>query len=147
MWRVISGVVVLASIVWGFAVLGSPATQKLYKYDLVKINNLQEINNYITSFYAENGKLPENLENTGNIGYYPNFVDPQTNKPYEYIKKDALNYSLCAEFNKASDSRLDKLSTPSAYPYGGISGIHPAGRHCFEQKVNTNIYSKPIQIR
>jgi hypothetical protein len=147
MWRVISGLLVLCSIVWGFTVLGSPATQKLYKYDTAKINSLQEINNYITSFYAENGKLPENLENTGSLAYYPNIIDSQTNKPYEYIKKDALSYSLCAEFNKASDSRMDKLSTSSVYPYGGVSGIHPAGRYCFEQKVNANSYLKSVPIR
>ncbi|MSU45009.1 MAG: hypothetical protein EXS47_00030 [Candidatus Zambryskibacteria bacterium] len=147
-WRVVTGVVILGSIVWGFSVLGSPATQRLYKYDNQKISNLQEINNYIQNFYSQNGKLPENLTEAGSLDYMPNVIDQQTKKPYEYVRKDALNYSLCAEFNKASDSRMDKLgSTAVMYPYGGpgIFGAHPAGRYCFEQKINPNMFAKPLR--
>lgn len=147
-WRVFSAAVILGSIVWGFVVLGSPATQRLYKHDTQKINNLMEINNYVTNYYATNGKLPDNLNDTSSLGYIPVIVDPQTQNPYEYIKKDALKYSLCAEFNKASDPRMDKLSSSQAmYPYGSVFGPHPAGRHCFEQTVNPNMYAKPAPKR
>lgn len=145
-WRIFTGVVILASIVWGFSVLGSPATQRLYKNDTQKINNLQEINNYVQSFYSQNGRLPENLNDVSTLGYLPNFTDPQTGKPYEYIRKGTLNYSLCAEFNKASNERMDKLAASNAtYPYGGIMGPHPAGRYCFEQIVNPNTYIKVVR--
>lgn len=145
-WRILTGVVILASIVWGFSVLGSPATQRLIKHDSQKMSDLQEINNYVQSFYAQNGKLPENLSDAGTLGYLPNFTDLQTGKPYEYIRKDALNYSLCAEFNRASNSRMDNLASRSAvYPNGGIFGSHPAGRHCFEQVINPNMYAKPLR--
>lgn len=144
-WRVLTGVVILASIIWGFSVLGSPSTQRLYKHDNQKMNNLQEINNYIQNAYAQNGRLPESLTDAGSLGYVPSIVDPQTNKPYEYIRKSATSYSLCAEFNKASDERMDKMTYPAAYPYGGMFGAHPAGRHCFEQTINPNMYSKPLR--
>jgi len=136
-WRIIAVVVVTASIVLGFTVLGSPNTQRLLKADNQKMNNLMEINNYVQSYYVQNGKLPENLNETTSLGYYPNLIDPQTNKPYEYIKKDSLRYSLCAEFNKAS---ITSKSSYSEAPYlrGAVFGTHPAGRYCFEQTINPN---------
>lgn len=147
-WRVVSGVIILCSIIWGFVVLGSPATQRMYKRDIQKMNNLQEINNYVTSFYSMNGALPINLNDVSTLGYVPTLTDSQTGKPYEYIRKDALSYSLCAEFNKASDPRIDKINSSQAiYPYGSVFGSHSAGRHCFDQKINPNMYSKPVPIR
>jgi len=147
-WRVVSGVIILGSIIWGFAVLGSPSTQRMYKHDIQKMNNLQEINNYVTSFYSTNGTLPVNLNDVSSLGYLPTLNDPQTGKPYEYIKKEALNYSLCAEFNKASDQRMDKMNSSQAiYPYGSVFGSHPAGRYCYDQKINPNMYSKPAPMR
>ncbi|MES3004723.1 MAG: DUF5671 domain-containing protein [Patescibacteria group bacterium] len=142
-WRIFAAALILISIVLGFAVLGSPATQRKYKQDNHKMNNLQEINNFITSFYAENEKLPETLNDSMGLGYYPIIIDSQTQKPYEYIKTGDLTYSLCAEFNLPSDPKMESISAPrDMYYYGGISGVHPAGRHCFEQTINPNTYSK-----
>lgn len=140
-WRVVSGVLVFGSIILGFAVLGSPDTQRLLKADNLKMSNLTEINSYIQNFFSQNGKLPDNLNEASSLGYYPNLIDVQTKKPYEYIKRGSLNYSLCAEFNKASGVEV----TPQAYPYGSSFGSHPAGRHCFEQTINPNSYISPIR--
>jgi len=141
-WRVVSGVVILASIAWGFAVLGSPATQRLYKYDDQKVMALQNINNYVTSYYQMKESLPASVgEIQTNEPYATLPVDPQTNKPYEYKKTGNLTYELCAEFNKATNNRGQK-NLSIAYPYGtgDMTWTHPAGHYCFKQTINPNMF-------
>lgn len=143
-WRLFSGAVILASIVWGFVVLGSPHTQRLYKYDQQKVNELMNINSEISNYYNTKGVLPRNLADITATAYFIVVTDSQTKKPYEYEKTGETTYNLCAEFNKSSNEK-DKLNS-TAYPYG-MSWTHPAGRHCFAQNVNPGIYTKPVLLR
>ncbi|OGI72977.1 hypothetical protein A3D42_03065 [Candidatus Nomurabacteria bacterium RIFCSPHIGHO2_02_FULL_41_18] len=146
-WRVIATAVVLASIIWGFLVLGSPRTQRLYKYDDQKVRDLMNIDSQITSFFMTKGTLPATMEENVNINtYFIPPIDEQTGKPYEYKKLNSIKYELCAEFNKAS-SENSKLSERNLYPYGNISWAHPEGKHCFTQTIDTTLYSKPLPIR
>lgn len=146
-WRVIAGVIVIGSIIWGFAVLGSPRTQRLIKYDQQKVNDLQNINNRVTNFYADKGYLPKNMEEAMSYeNYYVTQVDSQTQKPYEYEKINETTYNLCADFNKASNNETRNgkmMSAPIRDPYSTRSWVHPAGRYCFEQTINPNLYRKP----
>ena len=144
-WRIFAGVIILGSIVWGFAVLGSPATQRLYKYDEQKVNKLTGINSEIANYYSAKGVLPRTLADITAVSHYLTVTDSQTGKPYEYEKKNDTTYNLCAEFNKASNEK-DKSKPTFQYPYG-VSWTHPAGRYCFPQTVNPNVYSKPVIFR
>lgn len=151
-WRIIAGAIVIGSIVWGFSVLGSPRTQRLIKYDEQKVSDLQNINNQVTSFYSNKGYLPKNMEEV--ISYQNSYVtqtDSQTQKPYEYEKTTDTTYNLCAEFNKASNNekRDGKIMTaPIRDPYSTRSWVHGAGRYCFEQTINPNMYryTKPMPV-
>lgn len=146
-WRFFATFVLISSIIWGFAVLGSPRTQRLYKYDEQKVSDLQNINRQISSYYSNKGALPKTIEEMSNGNYYVAQVDPQNKKAYEYIKTTETAYSLCAEFNKASQDEKNSRNNYSMYPYGGV-WIHPAGHYCFNETVNPdNIYSKPFPIR
>ena len=145
-WRIIAGVIVLGSIVWGFSVLGSPRTQRLYKYDEQKVNDLQNIKNQITNYYSNKGTLPKNIEEMkANGSYYISEIDPQNQKPYEYQKVDNITYNLCAEFNKYTNSS-GKNQILMMNDYNGRSWTHPAGRYCFEQTINQNLYLKPVPL-
>src|SRR3989344_2215261 len=127
-WRLFAGFIVLGSIVWGFAVLGSPATQRLYKYDEQKINDLMSINSEIINYYNNKEVLPRDLADITAGAYYITVTDAQTGKLYDYKKKTATTYNLCAEFNKSSkDNNMPESS--ALYQYGGISWSHPEGRH------------------
>ncbi len=142
-WRVVAGVIIFGSIIWGFSVLGSPRTQRLFKYDQQKVNDLQQINNAITSQYELKGTLPNNLAELFVTQSYIPQTDQQTQKSYEYEKVSNTAYKLCAEFNKALTNN-GYYANPREF--GGM-WIHPAGRHCFEQTVNPNMYSKPVPLR
>ena len=138
-WTVVTAVIILGSIVWGFSVLGSPRTQQLLKYDEQKVNNLQNLNSQVVSYYSEKGTLPNLIKDMENGNYYIQIMDPQTQKPYEYQKINNTTYNLCAEFNKASDG-ANQLTQPNP---DNKSWKHSAGRYCFVQTINPNIYSYP----
>lgn len=143
-YRVVASVVVIGSIVWGFAVLGSPQTQRLFKYDDQKINDLININNAVDNYYSMRQVLPKDFAELATINYYMSVVDAETQKPYEYIVTGNNSYQLCAEFNKASNE--DTVSS-QAYPMGGFSWTHGAGRHCFTRSVNLDNFPVEKYIR
>jgi len=144
-WRGIALFIIVGSILWGFAVLGSPSTQRMYKYDNQKINDLSNTTGSINNYYADNGKLPESLDELGKIEYYYVIrTDSQTNVPYEYKKITDVQYEVCAVFNKPSNNHFNPSD---ARMYGVVSWEHTEGRNCFVQTVNPNMYSKPIPVR
>ncbi|MFZ2620908.1 MAG: DUF5671 domain-containing protein [Minisyncoccia bacterium] len=145
MWRSFALAIVLGSIVWGFSVLGSPRTQRLYKYDEQKINDLTNINSQIEMYYTTKGVLPNSLNDVAGVSYSIIPVDLQTTKSYQYEKTGNTTYKLCAEFNKATPD----ATQPNIYarPIGYVSWAHPVGNYCFELTINPNMYSKPVPIR
>jgi len=144
MWVGIAVIVILASIVWGFVVLGSPRTQQLYKYDDQKVNDLMTINNEVLNYYQQKAGLPgslADLSSTNNYFVLP--VDEQTKQQYEYVLvgQSAKAYQLCATFNKASNNN-NGMSYPVAQPYyGGVqTWTHPAGHYCFTETIPVSQY-------
>lgn len=136
-YLVLSLVVVVASIVWGFAVLGSPRTQQLLKYDTQKVNDLQSLNNQVQSYLSSKGALPKNIDELKSLNYYSSLKDQQTGKLYEYVKVSETEYNVCADFNKASPS--EEGGGYMAPPlYGYTNWTHPAGHYCFKEKVENN---------
>ncbi|MFA6520517.1 MAG: DUF5671 domain-containing protein [Candidatus Paceibacterota bacterium] len=144
-YRIVALVIIVGSIVWGFAVLGSPRTQQLLKYDEQKVADLSSINDAIQNFYSMKNTLPKDLAELTTINYYVNQNDIQTQKPYEYKKTGALTYDLCAEFNKDNKVEVTKPNT-YARPMGYVSWVHGAGYYCFSQTINpNNIYPPKYQ--
>lgn len=141
MWRVFAIVLVVGSIILGFSVLGSPATQRKLKYDEQKVNHLVGLDSSIQNFYATKSKLPKDFTELSTLNYYIEQIDPQTKKAYEYIVKSATTYELCAEFNSASTERSD---ASYAYMYGGASWTHPVGKHCFARTIDPRDYPTKI---
>jgi uncharacterized membrane protein/type II secretory pathway pseudopilin PulG len=143
-WLTVAVVIILSSIVWGFAVLGSPRTQRLYKYDDQKVNDLTNINSAIQNYYSTKSALPKDFTELGTINYYVTQLDAQTQKPYEYKITGSTTYELCADFNKASPD----TTQPSNYtrPIGYTSWTHPVGRYCFTQAISPNQYGKPVLL-
>jgi len=144
-WAEVSLAVVFCSIVLGFSVLGSPATQRMLKYDQQKVGDLQNINSQVINYYSNKGTLPKTLDEIGNTGYYISEVDAQSGKTYEYQKTSNTTYNLCADFNKTSDDK--NVTTSHINPYDGDTWVHGAGHYCFSQTINQNLYSKPVPVR
>ncbi len=143
-WTIVSSLVIVLCIVWGFSVLGSPRTQQLIKYDEQKVSDLQNIENSIQNFYSLKGVLPKDFsELEAQQNYFINTKDTQTGALYEYEKTSDTSYNICAVFNK----ELTKNDYTARFgPYGGSVWLHGAGRYCFPETINPNIYSKPVPV-
>lgn len=146
-WFYASCLVIFASIIWGFIVLGSPRTQQLLKYDEQKVNDLQVMRSEIMNFYSTKGFLPKDLQELSSSNYYNalGYNDKQTNKSYAYEKDTDLTYKICAEFNR--ETTPDKNKYNYTYVTSVSEWSHPAGYYCFDQKVQVNNYAptqKPL---
>lgn len=143
-WLGISLVIIAASIIWGFSVLGSPRTQRLLKYDAQKISDLQSLEWQVINYWQVNGMIPEN---------WPNMMaDVQTGSSYEYRKTGNMMFELCANFNR--ENMMGQNGYPGMmranYPtkIGAVSNDnwnHNMGRHCFSRTIDPIAY--PTQVR
>jgi hypothetical protein len=144
-WVIAATVVILGVIIWGFSVIGSPRTQRLYKYDEQKVADLSSMTYNIENYYRTKSALPATLSDVAKQQQYPLPRDEQFDKEYEYTKTGDKTYQLCADFNKASQDEAAYSRAPNYQnPW-----LHPAGHHCFSQTVtiDTPLYGKPMPVR
>lgn len=147
-WLFSAVVIILLSIVLGFVVIGSPKSQRLKNYDLEKINDIQQLQSSVVSFWQINGNLPQNLsEVAGQYGYF-DLNQPDSKKPYEYSIVSPNSFEVCADFNfdsknnnPYSRSVIDtkyNYTTPSDWSY-------KEGRSCFTYVINEEIYKPNVR--
>jgi len=121
-WAAIAATVaVVAVVILGFRVLGSPGTQRIVQSDLRTVRALAELAQQINGKWANAGKLlPRDLKN------FPSAAaqEPVSGKSFGYRTKSSSEYELCATF--ARDNRNDP-AVNTADPW-----IHPKGDYCFQ---------------
>ncbi len=134
-------VVVLAAVVGGFVLMGSPFTQRERRLDQQKVNDLQSLQWQIITYWQERQTLPPaltDLERGIDRGPVPH--DPETDQPYEYRTTAAEKFELCANFYQPTP-------TPRGRPFAPVASIsarvpvmedwqHQAGRACFERTID-----------
>lgn len=154
LFGVIAAIAVLASIVSGFLIIGSPSTARMIRFDEQKVQQLSELQWRILNYWQQKQKLPTNLmELNDSISGFTVPMDPQTGEAYEYEAAGALTFKLCATFNKdSSERRRTSRSGSVAMPIGaGIKGEnnweHGVGRVCFDRTIDPELYRpyKPVQ--
>lgn len=144
-WVVVAAVI--ASIVAGFAIAGTPGEQRKLRFDQERVNNLSEIQSHVVNYWQVNQSLPESLNAIENDLTFHASVDPETQVSYEYERTGDRTFELCATFDAPSPSHKAR---PDTY-YPGISDTetweHGEGRHCFERTINPELYLKPTATR
>lgn len=141
-------VLILASIVAGFLIIGTPWEARQYRLDQEKIMHLQSLQWQIVSYWQQKQTLPESLsELTDPISgsYVP--VDPETGQMYGYRATGPLSFELCAEFSTANQGgRPDRMITavplePKTQVHvGGDTWDHEAQPTCFERTIDPDRY-------
>lgn len=151
---IVASVVILATIIWGFAVMGSPQSQRLFRYDNQKINDLQNIQWQVISYWQMNGTLPANL---AELKAQQNVIiprDTQFEKDYEYKGTGTMTFELCADFNKEDMANRYQYAdvAPVGYPTSAKVSViqnnnwnHKAGRQCFSRVIDPVAY--PTQVK
>lgn len=150
---VFMSLVVIASIVASFFVMGSPATQRKLRDDSTRINDLQSIQYAIADYYNSKEGLPDELSDLSD-GFSGRYIDsdPRTGESYEYIPGEGTSFVICATFELASpviDKGKVDLSewriremVKEVKQWG-----HKAERTCFEREVDEDVYGiKPMRL-
>ena len=128
MFSVASSLVVAAAVIWGFALVGSPGTTRLQRFDQQRLDDLQTIFREIQSLCRDpdikdelTNPLPATLEELAKLARYEriNLTDPETGQRYGYTVKDGTTYELCATFSLERDSDME------------VFWNHPSGKHVF----------------
>lgn len=160
----IKSVVFVALLIWfAFSVMGTPQEQRLLRFDEKRMQDLQNIQWQVISFWQQKEKLPEDLKELANpIAGWTTPVDPEFSKgvSYEYKKLADLKFELCATFSAEMPQGWQEYSkgggimpmmdfegrdmAVSSYPYPGggnnESWDHEVGRTCFERTIDPDIY-------
>lgn len=152
-------VIVLAAIVMGFVVVGSPAKQRAMRFDGQRISDLQNIQWQIVSHWQQKQKLPATLaELKDSISGQTIPKDPENKTEYGYMVKGDKSFELCATFTL----KHEDLSGKGGYYQVGDSLTdmyipdnmnenwkHEAGRTCFTRTIDPERYppNKPVPAK
>ncbi|PIT96705.1 hypothetical protein COT82_01830 [Candidatus Campbellbacteria bacterium CG10_big_fil_rev_8_21_14_0_10_35_52] len=138
---------VLASIVGGFFIIGSPFSLRMKRFDERRVNDLQNIQYQIVNFYQRKGGLPNNLgELKDPITGFNIPLDPERATSYDYEKVSELSFKLCADFSLESDAQIDLKNMTRSIPvflgdsYLNENWQHSSGRQCFDRKIDKDLY-------
>ncbi len=120
--------VVVVAVVWGVAVVGTPGTARLQRFDQQRLEDLQTIFREVQSLCRDpdikdelKRALPDSLDVLAALARSEriNLTDPETRQRYVYTVKDGTTYELCATFSLERDSDVE------------VFWNHPSGEHCF----------------
>lgn len=155
-----ASILVLATIVAGFFMVGTPAQQRAKRFDQQRINDLQTIQGQLLNYWIQKEILPEELMELTR-DQLSGFIlpqDPETGEDYEYGKLTIFSFELCAVFktktNQESGSYYYDYDYPGydqmmpvMPPAKGIKGqffpwSHDQGRICFERTIDPELYKK-----
>jgi hypothetical protein len=127
-FSVVSSIVVVVAVVWGFALVGSPRTTRLQRFDQQRLDDLQTIFREIQSLCRDpdikdelKRPLPDTLDDLASLARHERIdvADPETGQRYGYTVKDGTTYELCATFSLERDSDVK------------VFWNHLSGEHCF----------------
>lgn len=150
LWASVSGILVLATIVVGFTVIGSPKTQRLLRIDEQKVNDLQSIQWQIVNYWQGKQKLPQTLNDLNETisGFVPP-TDTDRGIPYVYQVTAEKTFKLCAEFNLASRNTTSSINGAARPIQIGLdeNWQHGPGRVCFDRSIDPQLYPPKVPAK
>ena len=131
----LGGAAVLAAIVAGFLVIGSPNDIRQRRVDQTRVRDLAAIANQVGAYRRTHQTLPESLNDLvpSSPGYLLTPHNDPLGLPYEYSVKNVYSYELCAEFyGPAEDAANSRYET--------VFSQHGHGRQCFTLEVRPLVH-------
>lgn len=137
------GILVVAAIISGFFIMGTPGEVRLKRFDSQKVSDLQNIQYQIVNFWQQKERLPDTLNEVADpLSGASIPKDPQSGEEYRYEKTGPMTFKLCAAFN--AQSTPEEASRARAYEplYGAESWNwqHGEGEQCFERTIDPERY-------
>lgn len=144
--------IMLATIVSGFFVAGSPQEQRRVRLDSQRVSDLQQIQYLVLDYWQKKESLPESLDDMADdITSVSVPIDPETNTAYEYKKTGDLTFTLCATFSTKSTDMRDGgqyyapefIAKPGAF--SNDNWFHDAGRTCYDRTIDPELHRLPTR--
>ena len=127
---IVAGIVVVATIVAGIAVMGPPSVQRDEHLDQRRVRDLSRIVDGVGSYVKRHESLPPDLDTLARQpGWRLSIVDPVDGSPYTYEVIGDRTFRLCAVF--ATDTATPRDDDGS---WMEDQWRHGAGRQCFDRK-------------
>lgn len=140
--------VILASIIYGFFLIGLPSSQRARRFDEQRANNLSVIQSEIINYWQQKGELPQSLNvlRSQITGFVPP-TDPETAQQYEYMTIGQSSFKLCAVFKTSSNESGPMPmrvmpAVPENWAYPQQNWSHGTGRVCFDRTIDPEIYKR-----
>ncbi|MBU6414629.1 hypothetical protein KGQ34_00050 [Patescibacteria group bacterium] len=137
-------IIVAASIVAGFFIVGSPQTERMRRFDQQRVENLTILQSEIINYWIQKDYLPTSLNDLKNdiTGFVPP-SDPESNIPYNYRLINKLSFELCANFKTTSKKQPQAATAPIPAPYyeQNQNWSHDIGHICFTRTIDPELYS------
>ncbi|HVY72431.1 MAG TPA: DUF5671 domain-containing protein [Candidatus Paceibacterota bacterium] len=138
----VTGLLALLTIVAGFFIVGTPQHARQMRMDDTRVNDLQQIQSEVTTYYQQKRALPTTLAQLNDPLFYNVIpVDPETGTPYEYIKNSDLGFQVCAIFSAQSSTNIGRTMPVLV---GGNpqpdNWSHTAGRTCFTRSIDPDFF-------
>jgi hypothetical protein len=141
-----AGLVVIAAIVAGFFIIGTPQDARAMRLDNQRVSDLQGMQWQIVNYWQQKERLPGTLaELQDPISGYLLPRDPETGESYGYRAVGSLSFELCGTFAREGQGTNYYGPRPLAFPEKGISPEldswqHEAGQECFARTIDPDRY-------
>ena len=151
-----AGVVVVASIVSGFFIIGTPAHFRDIRLDTQRTTDLQSIQYQVLNRFQTKRTVPASLSELNDaLSGFTVPVDPQSGTPYTYEMVSKTSFKMCAHFTAASEDLSGRGATdmstsypayPGGYGFKGSSDVwtHGVGDTCFARTIDPQLYPAPV---
>lgn len=135
-----TSLIILAAVITGFFVAGSPKEERARRFDDQRVQNLQFIQSEIVNRWVQKSALPKNLDEINDsIRGVTVPKDPESGAAYTYEATGKENFKLCATFN------LPSLDQPKNIYYGNENWAHASGLTCFDRKIDKDLYKPGLK--
>ena len=142
---IIVSLTVLASIVVGVFVAGSPFEKRMQKIDNQRVYDLSMIQSFIVEYWQSKGKLPDNLSMLNdNLRDIVVPKDPETKAEYGYGTKGDKTFVLCAVFSAKTGGEQSSAVTQYSGMFENATWNHDVGTSCFERTIDKDFFQKDI---
>lgn len=135
-YLVVSLVVTIGSLVTAFMIGETPGEARARRHDVEVLGHFDQISATVQSYYTDNQKLPDNIDQLKDQIPYLNAAalkDSKTGEAYKYNKVNDTQYELCATFE------ADNTKPANTYDYSYADRWpHGVGYQCLKQKVFIN---------
>jgi hypothetical protein len=143
--------VIIAAIIAGLYVSGSPANRRRATLDERRVSNLTQLSGALDTHMQTRRELPPTLDALAQAQPYllTELRDPTTGAFYEYRTLSTSTYELCATFDlPTQDEQLVPPAPAKDFAGNPTFTSHAAGRTCYELRVRIYptdpLYPKPL---